>query len=85
MDGGICKLAVYGHLVKFKGQDSEMVEALAVLVPVPIPSTPTRWGDVGLIRSPTVVLARSVSRKYKRLHGRPSPLRDSMRLRRSTS
>ena len=73
MDGGTCKLAVYGHLAKFKGRD-EMAEALAVLVPVPVPSTPTRQGDIGLIRSPTVVAARSVSRKYKRLRGRPSQL-----------
>ena len=72
MDGGICKLAVYGHLAKFKGQD-ELLHRSMVLVPVPVPSTPTRQGDVGLIRSPTVVAARSVSRKYKRLCGRPSP------------
>ena len=44
---------------------NEMTEAIGV--PVTIPSTPTRQGDVSLIRSPTVVSARSVSRRYKRL------------------
>ena len=39
----------------------------AIGVPVAIPSTPTRQGDVSLIHSPTVVSARSVSRKYKML------------------
>ena len=57
----------------------------SVLVPVPVPSTPKTGRRIGLIRSPTVVVAKSVSRKYKRLRGRPSPLRDSVRLRRSIS